>query len=167
MSLRTTYSDENIVVEEPLSVSYTNTLISGSWGYGSLNVSGSYAWMREYHRYATKRFRYVGMTYEAAITCRDALRKQFTRQIMMHVWNGGSIDGNWDLISAGETCLADIRVEYDSADAYNVSVTFNEDDVRYSKPDESLSYDSLFDHERRRTYGSDAHSVEAETEPSS
>ena len=167
MSLRTTYSDENIVVEEPLNVSYSNTLISGSWGYGSLNVSGSYAWMREYHRYATKRFRYVGMTYAAAIACRDALRKQFTRTIMMHVWNGSSIDGSWDLINAGETCLADISVEYDEADAYNVSVTFNEDDVRYSKADYVLRYDSLFSNERLRTYGSNAHGVKDETEPSS
>ena len=67
MSLRTTDRDENIVVEEPLNVSYPTTLISGSWGYGSANVSGSYAWMREYHRYATKRYRYVGKTYKAAI----------------------------------------------------------------------------------------------------
>lgn len=167
MSLRTTYSDENLVVEEPLSVSYSNTLISGSWGYTSLNVSGSYAWMREYHRYATKRFRYVGMTCDAAISCREELRRKFTRTILMHVWDGGSMDGSWNLISGGETCLADIRVEYDSADAYNVSVTFNEDDVRYSKPDQVLNYASLFYNERPRTYGSDAHGVEDETEAAS
>ena len=164
MSLKTLYSDENLVVEEPLKVTYSTQVISGSWGYTSGNVSGYYTRMRENHRYATKRFRYVGMTFDAALACRDAMITKFTRTFQMSIWNGDVMSGRWDRMTGGTMCLADVSPNENEDGSYDVLVNVNEDDVVYSMVETQFSPASAFATERLRTYGSNAHGNANETE---
>ena len=164
MALKTSYSDANIIVEEPLKVTYSTQVISGSWGWTSGNVSGSYNRMRENHRYATKRFRYVGMTHDAALACRDALIEKFTRDFKMSIWNGDAMGGEWMSINGGTMCMADVSPEENEDGSYDVLVNVNEDDVKYTKVEDPF-YPSLdFAVERRRVYGSDGHGIGDEVE---
>ena len=95
MSLKTSHSDANVVVEEALTVTYSQSVIQGSWGYTSANVSGYYTTMREVHRYARKSFRYVGMTFAAAKACRAAMVAKFARAYKTSYWDADTMGGAW------------------------------------------------------------------------
>ena len=164
MALKTSYSDENIIVEEPLKVTYSTQIISGSWGWTSANMSGSYTRMRENHRYATKRFRYVGMTHAAALTCRDELIEKFTRNFNMSIWNGDVTDGEWVSMNGGAMVMADGSPEENEDGSYDVIVNVNEDDTKYSRVETPFYPAIAFATERLRTYGSDGHGTEDEVE---
>ena len=164
MALKTSYSDENIIVEEPLKVTYSTQIISGSWGWTSANMSGYYTRMRENHRYATKRFRYVGMTHAAALTCRDELIEKFTRNFNMSIWNGDVTDGEWVSMNGGAMCMADVSPEENGDGSYDVIVNVNEDDTKYSRVETPFYPNVAFATERLRTYGSDGHGTEDEVE---
>lgn len=164
MALKTDYSDANIIVEEPLKVTYSTQIISGSWGYTSGNVSGSYNRMRENHRYATKRFRYVGMTHDAALACRDALIEKFTRDFKMSYWNGDAMGGEWLSMTGGTMVMADVSPEENEDGSYDVIVNVNEDDTKYTKVEVPFYPAIAFAVERLRTYGSDGHGTEDEVE---
>lgn len=164
MALKTSYSDANIIVEEPLKVTYSTQVISGSWGWTSLNVSGSYTRMRESHRYATKRFRYVGMTHSAAIECRNDLILYFTRNFKMSIWNSDAMGGAWYEMDGGTMCMADVSLEENEDGSYDVLVNVNEDDTRYSRVETPFYPNVAFAYERLRMYGSDGHGIEDEVE---
>ena len=164
MALKTSYSDANIIVEEPLKVTYSTQIISGSWGWTSANVSGYYTRMRENHRYATKRFRYVGMTHTAALTCRDELIEKFTRGFKMSIWNGDAMNGEWAVMAGGTMCMADVSPEENEDGSYDVLVNVNEDDTKYSMVETPFYPNVAFATERLRTYGSDGHGTEDEVE---
>lgn len=164
MALKTDYSDANIIVEEPLKVTYSTQIISGSWGWTSANVSGSYTRMRENHRYATKRFRYVGMTHSAALTCRDAMIEKFTRDFKMSYWNGDAIGGEWLSMTGGTMVMADVTPEENEDGSYDVIVNVNEDDTKYTKVEVPFYPNVAFATERLRAYGSDGHGTEDEVE---
>lgn len=164
MALKTSYSDANIIVEEPLKVTYSTQVISGSWGYTSANVSGYYTRMRENHRYATKRFRYVGMTHSAALACRDDLIEMFTRDFKTSIWNGDAMGGEWIEITGGTMCMADVSPEENEDGSYDVLVNVSEDDTKYTKVEVPFYPSVAFATERLRTYGSDGHGIEDEVE---
>ena len=164
MALKTSYSDANIIVEEPLKVTYSTQIISGSWGWTSANMSGSYTRMRENHRYTTKRFRYVGMTHAAALTCRDELIEKFTRNFNMSIWNGDVTDGEWVSMNGGAMVMADVSPEENEDGSYDVLVNVNEDDTKYSRVETPFYPNVAFATERLRTYGSDGHGTVDEVE---
>lgn len=154
MGLRTSYGSANADVEEALAVTYSKQLIHGSWSYVSANVSGWYTRMFEWHRYARKSFKFVGMTLDAAKKCRDDMVALFTRKTQAHVWNDGVMGGQWDLVDSGDLLMADVSLVHDEAGMWSVHVRVNEDDVRYSFANYSSSYKTMFYHERNeRTYG--------------
>jgi len=164
MSLRTSHSDDNLVIDEALSVHYTDTVIQGSWSWVYGNMSGTYAQMRECHRYATKSFRYVGMTYAAAKACATAMKSAFKRAFRTSVWDGDCLNGQWLTQNGGNILMADISMTFADGDAYDVNVRVNEDDVRYLKTSDAYNESTLFATEKQRTYGSDAHGTANETE---
>ena len=164
MGLITQYSDANLVIEEGLTVTYSRMKIAGSWGWVSANMSGTYYYANEYHRYATKSFRYVGMTYDAAKSCRDAMISYFTRTVKTDVWDDSVTDGQWVTKTLGSLLMAEITLTHDDACMYSVHVRVHEDDVRYSKESDSFTPSTQFTAERFRTYGSDAHGAADETE---
>lgn len=167
MALKTDYSDANIIVEEPLNVTYSTQIISGSWGWTSGNVSGSYTRMRENHRHATKRFRYVGMTHSAALACRDALITKFTRDFKTPVWNGDAMGGEWFEMTGSRMCMADVSPQENEDGSYDVLVRVDEDDTKYSFVEIPFYPVIAFSYERGRAYGSDGHGTEDETESTS
>ncbi len=165
MGLQSSYSDANIVIEEGLTVTYSRSIIQGSWSYTAANVSGTYDTMRELHRYARKSFKYVGMTYAAAKTCRDAMITLFTRTTKTSYWNGTVAGGGWNDDDGGETLTADVSLVHGDGDAWEVHVRVNEDSVRYRLATEAAYSSVVFSHERQTwTYGSDGEGTTAEKE---
>ena len=160
MALRTSYGDRNLVIDEGLCVRYSTATISGSWTYvGGVSIVTVYE-MQECHRYATKRFRYVGMTYAAALKCRNDMIDKFTRDIYRSVWSNGA----WARAHNGKLLTADVHMTPAGADAYDVEVSVNEDDSRLYRVQEPFVQDRAFYYESQRTYGSDAHGNADETE---
>ena len=158
------YKNAACIVEEGLTVTYSRRKISGSWGWVSLNMSGSWSYMNEYHRYATKSFRYVGMTYDAAKACRDAMIDYFTRKIKIDVWDGSATNGTWVTKDGGELLMADISLTRGDADEWSVHVRVSEDDTRYTLPDQPFTAESQFVFEQSRKYWTDGNGVADETE---
>jgi len=157
MSLRTSHSDDNLVIEEALVVNYSNAIISGSWTWESISVSGSYERMRECHRYARKSFRYVGMTYTAAAACKTDMITAFTRTFKNSFWNGATNQGAWNVMNAGTQLMADVSMVPSGGDAWDVAVRISEDDVRTMKVDDAYTYSTVFATEISREYGSNGH----------
>mgnify|MGYP004641513129 CR=1 FL=1 len=164
MSLKTSHSDANVVVEEALTVTYSQSVIQGSWGYTSANVSGYYTTMREIHRYARKSFRYVGMTYAAAKVCRAAMVAKFARDVKTSYWNADTMGGAWSEDTGGTVPMADVSLVHDEGDAWSVHVRVSEDDVRFRKVTEAYAYAVIFAAERQRGYGTDGEGAADEKE---
>ena len=162
MSLPTSHSSVNRVVDSGLVVTYSKTLVSGNWSYTSANVSGSYNYMMEYHRRARMSLRYLGMTEAAAKSCKAAMLSAFTRSFKSSLWDDSTMGGSWSDSSAGEGPMADVAMVHNDDGSYDVVVNVNEDDTRMRKVGESASYATLFFSERSRSYDG-----EYEVEPSS
>lgn len=155
MGLLTSHSAANLVVEEGLVVTYSRMKISGQWSWVSANLSGTYYYMNEYRRYATKSFRYVGMTYAAAKTCRDAMIKYFTRSVKVDVWDGSCTQGKWDSKDGGQVIMTSVTLAHDDGCMWSVRVRVNEVDVHYSLEDSVEDCKSVFAAECARAYGTD------------
>jgi hypothetical protein len=155
MGLLTSYSAANLVVEEGLVVTYSRQKISGQWSWTSANMSGTHYYMNEYRRYATKSFKYVGMTYAAAKSCRDAMVKYFARSIKIDAWDDSCADGQWVSKDGGSMLMTTVTLTHDDGCMWSVRVRVNENDVHYSKEGEVSSYTSVFSSERTRSYGGD------------
>ena len=166
MSLCTSYSDANVVVEEALTVTYSTVIVQGSWSYTSANVTGYYYTMRECHRYARKSFRYVGLTHAAAKTCRDAMVALFTRDFKTSYWQSDAMGGGWSDDTGGTVLMADVSLTHDEGDAWSVRVRVNEDDVRFRFVQDGGMYpELLFGNERLyRSYGTDGEGNASEKE---
>lgn len=162
MSLLTSHSSANRIVDSGLVVTYSKALVSGNWSYTSANVSGWYNYMMEYHRRARMSLRYVGMTEAAAKDCKDAMMSAFTRSFKSSIWDGTTMGGSWSDSSAGEVPMADVAMVHNDDGSYDVVVNVNEDDTRMRKVGESASYATLFSSERSRSYDG-----EYEVQPSS
>lgn len=132
MSLFTSHGEANRVVDTALKVVYTSAWVSGNWGWVSANASGFYAHMWEHHRYATKRYRYIGMTEQAARACQAAMIKLYTREIRFSEWLGSSMGGGWATVTGGHQLLADIEMSRNDDGSWDVYVSVAEDDVRMS-----------------------------------
>ena len=168
MSLCTSHSDANVVIEEALTVTYSSVIVQGSWGYTSANVSGYYSTMREVHRYARKSFRYVGMTHAAAKSCRDAMVSLFTRDFKTSYWQSENMGGGWSDETGGTILMADVALTHDEGDAWSVHVRVNEDDVRFRRIADGAYPTALFAVERTtRHYGTDGEGTAEEKEAAS
>lgn len=164
MSLLTSHSDTNVVIEEALTVTYSSSIVQGSWSSTSANVTVWYNTMREVHRYARKSFRYVGMTYAAAKACRDAMVTLFTREFKTSYWNSDTMGGGWNDEEGGTLPMADVSLTHDEGDAWSVHVRVNEDDVRFRRVSEGAYPNVLFAAERQRDYGTNGEGTAAEKE---
>ena len=153
-------------VDEALTVTYSRQRISGSWGWtNNMNAGGTYAYMNEYHRYARKRYRYVGMTDAAKNACVKAMTSLYTRQTWTNEWqeSGGSWSG---AIRQGDMPLATITPISNDDGSWDVQIDVNEDDVRHSMDTQSSDPKFMFlsGYERAREYDGE---TEADLEPPS
>lgn len=131
MSLFTTHSPANRVVDTGLLVTYSKSRISGSWTYGDYfgTASTTYTEMMEYHRRATKSYRYIAMTEEAARKCVKKMVELYTRSIKISGWNTNT--GTWSEHDGGDILMADIARQRNDDGSWDVLINVNEDDVRH------------------------------------
>lgn len=131
MSLFTTHSEANRVVDTGLLVTYSKSRISGSWTYGDYfgAASTTYNEMMEYHRRATKSYRYIAMTEEAAKICVKEMVELYTRSIKISGWNTNT--GTWSEHGGGNILMADIARQRNDDGSWDVLINVNEDDVRH------------------------------------
>lgn len=150
MALLETYGEVNRVVETGLSVSYSKTRTFGYWHHVMLNVEEDYTEAWTYRRRATKSYRYVGMTYEAAQTCAADMRKLYNRDQKMSVWDLNDNREFAEPSTPNKVVMADVAVTYAGGSMYDVRVEVNEDDERMRRA--SLAPDALFTAEKSRDY---------------
>lgn len=159
MSLFTSHSTANKVVDTKLNVVYSRSLVQGSWTGTTTVASGNtstYSAMMEYHRRATMSFRYIAMTENAADTCASALKALFTRDTKFSQWNpiAGTVGslGDFDIVDSGKIPMADVAVQRNDDGSWDVVCNVSEDDARMKKPGVNTSYDTLFATENNRKY---------------
>lgn len=160
MALITHYGPANRVIDTALTVTYTRNRITGSWGWSNgLNGGGTFTAMQEYHRRASKSYRYVGMTDAAKDECVAAMIALFTVDIYSTFWQS---NGTWSPeYNFGKDLIADISPQHNEDGSWDVVVNVSEDAVRWSLPNYAYpNPKALFYHERQRDY-------DGETEPAS
>ena len=159
MALITSYSEDNRVIDSGLTVTYSRELVSGTWVGESLvasAASNTYYFMWEYHRRATKSYRYVGMTDAAKDECLADMIELYTRNVRASFWNSTTSDGHglgsWSEDSAGQIVVADISPVHNEDGSWDVVVNVREDDVRMRKTWNVVSPSTLFATEQQRGY---------------
>ena len=118
-------------VDTALTVTYSRRTISGSWSWtNSLNGGGTFERMTEYHRYASKRYRYVGMTEAAKNACVSAMNALYTRTAWTNFWQS---NGTWSTATeCGRIPMANVTPVSNDDGSWDVEIDVIEDDVRYS-----------------------------------
>lgn len=149
MALLTTASEANRVVDTALSVSYSRRRIYGLWTHVGLNVTTVYTSAWEYTRTATKSYRYVGMTEDAARTAAASLVTLYTRSTKVSEWD--EADGEFDVVSAGDIPMADVVRQHEGGEMWSVVVSVHEQDSRISLSAD-LSMTTIFSTENARDY---------------
>ena len=163
MSLLTSHSATNLVIDQALVVAYATRRVNGSWSQGStmgIDVA-SYDHMYELTRSARQSFRYVGMTKSAASTCKSAMVAKYTRTQKVSEWDG--FNGMWTHVSGGSIPMAEVSMSHNDDGSYDVVVNVNELDTRMSLTGSEFAIATLFDGERRREYeGGESEDPESE-----
>ena len=126
MALLTTYSSANRVVTADSVPTYSGRLISGEWSASIDNITTTYYYMYEYHRYRTKEYRYVGMDYSTAIACATSAASYYLRNARMSIWDDTTGEFNRD--SFIRETMANIALEQVAGEMYDVVISVNEDD---------------------------------------
>lgn len=152
MALLSTYNSTNRVIDAGLSVVYSRRKIYGSWSYTQLSVTTTITEAWEYIRRATKTYKYVGMTYEAAKACQAAMVAIYTRSTKTSEFQtSGAAIGTFVAENAGSVPMADVVVQLDEGEAYSCVISVREEDARISISSNE-SFDSLFSAEQSRSY---------------
>lgn len=153
MALLATASAANRVIERALCVTYSRPAVKGSWSWtNNANVVTTESVAYECHRYASCRYRYVGMDYASAKAAADTIRSNYTRAFWTSEWNGsGANTGTFTKLSMGTKLQGTVEVVRREGHLYDIEVEIAEDDVKMSlSPSASLA--SLFSSENARTY---------------
>lgn len=116
MGLLTTYTDANKVIDSGLSITYSKSKVFGSWTATSTtastaSVTYNEAW--EYRRHAQGTFRYVGMDYDTALSCANAMVTKYTRSTIISKWDptGQSMyNAEFIDVSGGNVPMADVAI---------------------------------------------------------
>lgn len=116
MGLLTTYTDANKVIDSGLTISYSKSKVFGSWTATSTtastaSVTYNEAW--EYRRHAQGTFRYVGMDYDTALSCANAMVTKYTRSTIISKWDptGQSMyNAEFIDVSGGNVPMADVAI---------------------------------------------------------
>lgn len=81
----TTWTDENLVIERDLTTTYTRELVTGP----TIRGTDDKAIYFKYTRVRDMRFKYVGLTREAAYNCAADMRAIFRRKYLPQIWHDG------------------------------------------------------------------------------
>lgn len=118
MSLRSNYGNENKVTDTKLSVRYASEI-------AKVTDTGVI-----YHvtRYASKSYKYIGMSEDGASACKDALEAKYYRQYAKY-----ELDGEKILARFAFCCTAEIVPQHVEGDNWACVVTVNEQDDIYTR----------------------------------
>lgn len=106
----------------------------------------------EYHRYCTKRYKYVGMNQTMAENKLKSLINTYNRTVYISQWNdSGANAGEFTDITAGNKLQASIYAQRVAGCLYEVIVEINEDDTKFDTHG-YVSPESLFSKENARGY---------------
>ena len=134
MGLLTSWGAANRVIDQDLGITYSRQRVyqDYTYVYGVAELITIHS-VWEYHRRATKSYRYVGMDRDTANACAAAMVTKYTRTTKVSDWNGsGEHAGTFSDIDGGAIPMAEIAVVHVAGCMYEVHVTVNEDDVRLS-----------------------------------
>lgn len=151
MGLINSYGNNNKVVINGKTVSYSQGRISGKWTWvhSALWVD-TFSWMWEYHRYCQMTYSYVGMDLASANACAQALIQQYTRTFYVSVWNEER--GEFDVQLGGSMPMAEVAVQQRAGCMYDVVVSIREDDTRLVRVPPRTGPQELFTAENARSY---------------
>lgn len=156
MGLLTSWGAANRVIDQDLVKTYSRQRVfqDYTYVYGVAQLITIHS-VWEYHRRATKSYRYVGMDRATAESCAAAMATKYTRTTKVSDWNGsGEHAGTFSDIDGGAIPMAEIAVVHVAGCMYEVHVTVNEDDVRL-RVDVVNNVASLFSTENSRDYDTD------------
>lgn len=100
MALINTWNANNRVVEQGKVTTYSRKGVKGRsiwWNKGY-----------EYHRYCSLTYRYVGMDYNTALSCADAMVAKYTRNYTEAEWDDDATTYHND--RKGVKCMADVGI---------------------------------------------------------
>lgn len=153
MGLLTSYGAANRVIDQDLGITYSRQRVyqDYTYVYGIAELITIHS-VWEYHRRATKSYRYVGMDRDTANACAAAMVTKYTRATKVSDWNAtGEHAGTFSDIDGGAIPMAEVAVVHVAGCMYEVHVTVNEDDVRL-RVDVVNNVASLFTTENSRDY---------------
>lgn len=141
MSLRTEWSDDNLLPQKMLAVRYSTEFFEEGYYFRTT-------------RTATKSYSYIGMTRAAAEACRLAKIAQYTRKyIRLDSINTRTVD---DKVLPGieevTECAAEIYARRDHGDAWRVDISVRESDVIGTKEPTEDPAELFEDWTKDRTY---------------
>lgn len=156
MGLFTTYGEANRVIDQDLVKTYSRQRVyqDYTYVYGVAElVTIHTVW--EYHRRATKSYRYVGMDRDTANACAAAMVTKYTRATKVSDWNAtGEHAGTFSDIDGGDIPMAEVAVVHVAGCMYEVHVMVNEDDVK-TRTNIVSNLETLFSTENSRDYDTD------------
>lgn len=106
------WSDANKITTKALQIQYVGTFHKRYWGEP----------VYEFHRIATKEYKYIGMTEAAAKKCQEDKLAQYTRTFIQ--WNNENGNVRW---VRNFICVANVTMDSDGDGLWTVSISVNED----------------------------------------
>ena len=153
MGLLTSWGAANRVIDQDLVKTYSRQRVyqDYTYVYGVAQLITIHS-VWEYHRRATKSYRYVGMDRDTANACAAAMATKYTRATKVSDWNGsGELAGTFSEIDGGTIPMAEVAVVHVAGCMYEVHITVNEDDMRL-RVEIVANPETLFSTENARDY---------------
>ena len=151
MSLLTSYSADNRVIDSGKTVYYNLRRIYGEWTHTVGAGQDHYYDAYEATRVCRKQYRYVGMTYAAAQTCATAMITKYTRTQKDSEWDYNDNAEFGENPTGSSVVMADISVQHVAGGMYETVISVNETDTRLRRAHPG-SVASLFSSENARDY---------------
>ena len=146
MSLHT--SADIIDVTASLAVTYSSTIINGTWESVTGVTTTTYYTALSYTRTATMTFSILGLTQSAAESIADTIRGKYQRHRRHSDWNHNL--GEFVATDQGEiACMAEVSIRHTAGAMYSVEVEVRETDTLLHR--EPISPATLFATENSRT----------------
>ena len=156
MGLLTSWGAANRVIDQDLVKTYSRQLVyqDYTYVYGIAELITIHS-VWEYHRRATKSYRYVGMDRDTANACAAAMVAKYTRATKISDWNAtGEHAGTFSDVDGGDIPMAEVAVVHVAGCMYEVHVTVNEDDTK-TRTNIVANLETLFATENSRDYDTD------------
>ena len=153
MGLLTSWGAANRVIDQDLVKTYSRQRVyqDYTYVYGVAQLITIHS-VWEYHRRATKSYRYVGMDRDTANECAEAMVTKYTRTTKVSDWNAtGEHAGTFSDIDGGAIPMAEVAVVHVAGCMYEVHITVNEDDMRL-RVEIVANPETLFATENSRDY---------------